>query len=427
MVSTEIKEISNCKKELKISIPAGDIEAIRKEQIINVQKEAQIQGFRKGKAPRHMVMNLYAGTIEKYTLDEALEKGFQDGIKEANIVPFGQPMVKKFDYDENKNLNMEVEVETYPEIDLKKYKGLKIEKNIYKITDEDVEDRLLYIRKQKATITPVKEAAQEGHNMMIDMQELDETGMPLIGKKYDDIRINLGEGTFDPEIEHQLIGLKVGEDKVIEKKYDQKSSTQQKAGKTERFKITVKSIEEEELPQADDDFVKDLNIGIETIDKLKVTIKEQLQHDWGQESEQHFYNQLAHELLQENPFEVPESMVSGYLDQIVNDISKRDSKVDVEEVRKTYRVDALFNIKWYHLKEKIAQEENIRTDDNDFDEYLEKIDDTKIRERYQNDKDLKKRVLNDLYEKKIFDFLVSNSKVTEKEQPIKKRKEFEAV
>jgi trigger factor len=356
-----------------------------------------------------------------------LEKGFQEGIKEVNIVPFGQPMVKKFDYDENKNLNMEVEVETYPEIDLKKYKGLKIEKNIYKITDEDVEDRLLYIRKQKATITAVKEAAQEGHYMIIDMQELDETGMPLIGKKYDDIRINLGEGTFDPEIEHQLIGLKVGEDKVIEKKYDQKSSMRQKEGKTERFKITVKSIEEEELPEADDDFVKELNIGIETIDKLKVTIKEQLEHDWGQESEQHFYNQLAHELLQENPFEVPESMVSGYLDQIVNDISKRDSKVDVEEVRKTYRVDALFNIKWYHLKEKIAQEENIRTDDNDFDEYLEKIDDTKIRERYQNDKDLKKRVLNDLYEKKIFDFLVSNSKVTEKEQSIKKRKEFEAV
>jgi FKBP-type peptidyl-prolyl cis-trans isomerase (trigger factor) len=120
-------------------------------------------------------------------------------------------------------------------------------------------------------------------------------------------------------------------------------------------------------------------------------------------------------------------MVSGYLDQIVNDISKRDSKVDVEEVRKTYRVDALFNIKWYHLKEKIAQTENIRTDDTDFDEYLKKIDDPKIRERYKNDKDLKKRVLNDLYEKKIFDFLVSNSKVTEKKQSIKKRKEFGAV
>ena len=426
MVSTDVRDITSCKKELKIRIPAEDIETIREQQIKNVQKEAQIQGFRKGKAPKHLVLNYYAGTIERYTLDEALERGFQEGIKETNIVPFGQPLVKKFDFDEHKNLNMEVEVETYPEIELKKYKGLTIEKVIYQINDEDVEDQLNHIRKQEATITPVVEPAREGHHMTIDMQELDATGMPLVGKKYENIRVDLGEGRFDPDIERQLIGLKAQEEKIIEKSYPQNNIKGQPSRKTERYKVIVKTIEDQELPKADDDFVKNLNIGLETLEELKGKIRERLEYDWGQQSENHFYNQLAHELLQENPFDVPESMVNGYLDQILKEIRSKNSQVDEEEVRKNYRVDALFNIKWHHLKEKIAQQENINAAEEDLRKYINEIEDKKIRERYENDKKLQKHLLNDIYEKKIMDFLISHSQVTEKKQSIK-RKELEAL
>jgi trigger factor len=322
---------------------------------------------------------------------------------------------------------MEVEVETYPEIELKKYKGLKIEKVVYKIDDSDVDEQIELIRKQKATVIPIEDAAQEGHFVTIDLQELDQTGMPLVGKKYNDMRIELGKGSFDLDIERQLLDVKVKEDKIVEKRYPKNTKSEPGTKNYERFKVSVKRVEREELPEIDDDFVKDLNIEIESVQELRERVKSQLEYDWGQRSEQHFYNQFAHELLQENSFEVPESMVSRYLDQIVAEISNKEKNVNIEEVRTNYRVDALFNIKWYHLKEKIAEVENIKAEENDFSEYLKKIEDKQVRERYKTNEELKKRILNDIYEKKIFDFLVANSKVTVKEQSIKKRKEVEAV
>jgi len=181
MVSTEVKDLSNCKKELKITIPVAEVDKIRQKQINNVRKEATVQGFRKGNAPKNMVIKMYAATIEQYTLDEAIQYGFENGMKEGNVEPVGQPLVKKINFDEKKNLILEVEVETYPEIKLNKYKDLKIEKEIFEITDEDIEDQLHYLRKQKATITSKENKAENGDYITIDVQEIDTTGMPLIG------------------------------------------------------------------------------------------------------------------------------------------------------------------------------------------------------------------------------------------------------
>ena len=159
MITSQVTTLTSCKKGLKITVPVAEIDKIREFEIRKMQKDAEIQGFRRGKAPRSMVLKLFHGTIERNTIDHALQHGFEDGLKENNIVPVGDPVVKKFDFDQEKNLLMEIEVETYPDIELKKYKGLKIEKEIYSISDDDVEDSILYIRHQKAIVSSVMRRA----------------------------------------------------------------------------------------------------------------------------------------------------------------------------------------------------------------------------------------------------------------------------
>jgi trigger factor len=428
MVSTEVKDIDQCRRELKITIPADRLAKIRQSNVRVVQKEAAIQGFRKGRAPLHMVNSMYAGTIEKYTLDEALQTGYEEGLQGTDLEPVGQPVIKKFDYDDSQNLIIEVEVEIFPEIEVKKYKGLKIDKTVYVVEDDDVDDQLNLILKEKATITGVDDPAEKGHYITIDLQELDETGMPLVGKKYEDIRIQLGEGQFDADLEQQLTGLHCGDEKFIEKKFQQKFQIKKSNKKTERYRVTVKSVEKEDLPEFNDDFVTQLNVeDLKTVDDLRNRVRSQMEHQWAQESEQKFYHDFVHELLQHNPFEVPEAMIQNYLDHIVSEIEKKDQKVDLENVRKKYRVDAMFNIKWYHLKKRISELENLNADDSDFDTYLEKIEDDKTKKLYRQNPEIKQRVLSDLFEKKVFDFLVENSKVKSREQSIKKRKEIADV
>ena len=165
------------------------------------------------------------------------------------------------------------------------------------------------------------------------------------------MRIHLGQGQFDTELEDQIAGVKAGEERIIEKKYP-KNAGPTLAGKTERFKISVRTVENEELPDLDDQFVKDLNLNLKSVDELRSKVREELEHRWGQESEQQFYHNLAQELLHQNPFDIPETMVDNYLDKIIEDIRKREKKIDEEQVRKYYRADSIFNIKWYHLKKK---------------------------------------------------------------------------
>jgi trigger factor len=418
-----MEKISSCKVQINITMSAENIDTIRKAQEKIVQQNAQIQGFRKGKAPLGMVKSTYGGTIERNTLDEAMQQAFEAGLKENDIHPVGPPMVKTFDFDDNKNLKMEVEVEVYPEIPLKKYKNFSFEKSIYKIEDSDVDDSIEYIRKQKAVITPIDGESDSGNFVSFSVQEMDASGMPLIGKKYDDIRVQLGEGQFDTELEDQITGMKTGEERRIEKIYP-KSAGKDLAGKVEIFNISMKKVEKEELPELDNKFIEQLNFDVKTVDDLKVKVRDELELRWGQESEQQFYHNVVQELLHENPFDVPDAMVNNYLDKILEDIQRRDNNINEEEVRKNYRADAMFNIKWFQLKEKIAEDENLKATDEDFKTFLENISDENMRKMYETNAELKQRALNDIFEKKVFDFLVNNSKVKEKKKSIKQRKEF---
>jgi trigger factor len=427
MITAEISKMGACRKHLKIKISADEIQSIREQQIKVVQKEAVIKGFRKGRVPQQLVISRFADVIEKYTLDEAVQYGFEQSAKENNVLPFNTPQVKNFNFDEEKNLLLEVEVETYPEIELKKYKGLQLEKEVYRISDEDVQDQLNLLRQQKAVVSPVEGKSQIGHHLIIDMQELDETGMPLIGKKYSDIKVQLGSGTFDPQLEEQLVGLAVGDEKFIEKQYSERGIKKFISTKRERYQVQVKKVENVELPELNDDFVKELNLKVNTVAELQQTVNEQLARHWGQESEQHFYNQVVHELLQQNPFDVPEAMVNEYLDKIVSEISKKDTQIDVEEIRKNYRADALFNIKWFYLQEAIARAEYIKIGEQDYEEFLNKIEEEKLQKFYRQNKEIKRRILNDMFEKKVFDYIIANSTITMTEKSLQSRKELEIV
>ena len=423
MVSTEITTLDSCRRELLIKVPAEIVDQIRKEQTKVVQREVVVKGYRQGRAPMHMVRNLYAGTIEKYTLDEALQQGYEKGLQDTNLEPVSQPVIKNFDYDHEKNLTLKVEVEVFPEIDLKKYKGLKVDKTVYKIEDKDINHQINLMLKEKTTITAIDSPAEKGHYVTIDMQELDESHMPLVGKKYENIRIQLGSEEFDKDLEEQLIGVRTSEERYIEKKYKHRFMSKQPAKNEERYSVTVKSVEKEELPDLNEEFVAQLNVeGLNTVEELRDRVREQMEYQWGQHSEQEFYHHFAHELLQLNPFEVPESMVQNYLNQIVSEIKKKDENVNLEEVRKRYRVDALFNIKWYHLKRRIAEVENISVGDEDYNAYLESITDDKVKKLYLENSEIKQRVLSDLYEKRVFDFLVEHAKVKTEQRSIKTEK-----
>jgi trigger factor len=411
MIKTEIKKISNYKKELNITMDKADLEPIREAQARRLQKEIQIPGFRKGKAPLGMIKKNYKDMVEAYTLEKALDESLQKSVIENNIMVVGTPEAKKLDINDNGDLVTIVEVETTPDVELKKYKGFTITKDEYEITDKAVDDVIQRYLKDQAEIHTVEGPIEKDHIVVLDMQELDDKGEPIKDKAYEDISVNIGQGRFDPDLEEQIIGLKSGDEKKIEKVYPDDFPQKEYAGKKEAYLIKIKSVQREELPELNDDFVKEMDDEPETVDELKKSMYERLEHEYKHESENRMNQELMQKLVEENPFDMPAALVENYLDNIVASVKRQDPKAKEDIIRQYYQNDAEFNIKVHYIKEKIAEKEKIKVNDDDIKTFLDELKDEKVREFYEKNPQMLERVKEDILQKKIDDFLFKNTKV----------------
>lgn len=411
MISTEIKILSSCKKELTITMDKEELDPLREKQLKKVQKDVQVPGFRKGKAPLNLVKRNYGDAVEAYTLDAAIEHGLRKSAEENELYIVGQPEAKKVDFNEEGSLISIIEVETFPEVELKKYKGLELTRDVYEVTDKLVDETIDRLRKEKAEVTVVDGKVEDGHVVHMDMQELDENGKPLEGKKYDNITVRVGEGKFDPELEKQLIGLANDADQEIEKVYPDDFPQKEFAGKKERYAIKIKNVEQETLPELDDEFAQEVGENFKTVDDLRKATLENLEHQYQQESENRLSADLSQGLVEENPFDVPDAIVQDYLDRVVADAKRQDPKLKEDMIRQHYQAESLFTLKWMYLREEIAKAEKIEVDEADEKKFLDELKEDKLRELYQSNAQLMERVKEDIRNKKVFDFLIENSKV----------------
>ncbi len=417
MVKTEVKNLSSSKKELKVVLPKDEYDNIRDEEAKNVRKEAQIPGFRKGKAPLGMVKRRFAGIIESYAMEKAAERSLFEGTIQEKIEIVGTPEAKEMNFDDEGNLVLTFHIETLPEIELQKYKGLEIMRDKYIITDKFVEEKIKELQQERAEVTAVDGPVEEGHRVTIDMQELDESGVPIVGRKYDDVTIKIGEGQFDKEIENQLIGAQKGETRRVEKVYPDDFPQEDYAGKKELYDMTIKEIMEEKIPELTDEFVQELgDESLKTVEDLKKRVRENLEHQYENESKQRFEEDLIQTLLAENPFEIPQALIDNYVDAMARNAVQRNPNLKMEDARRAYEPNAETMVKWYYLTKRIAEAENIEVTDEDVQEFLEKnIEDEEKRKEILANKASVERIKDDLFYEKVMKFLEENNEIKENE------------
>ena len=417
MVKTEVKKISSSKQELKVTLPKDELDVIREEEAKKFRKEAQIPGFRKGKAPLTMVKRRFAGIIESYALERAVEKSLFEATQQEKIDFIGIPEAKSVDFDEEGNLISTIEVETLPEIELKKYKGIKLVRDKYVITDKLVDENIEQLLKERAEVTAVDGPVEEGHRITVDMQELDETGVPIVGRKYNDVAIKIGEGLFDKEIEKQLIGAKKGETKRVEKVYPDDFPQKDYAGKKEVYEMTVKEIVEEKIPELTDEFVQDLgDESLKTVDDLKKRIRENLERQYEDESKKRLEDDLIQTLLAENPFEIPQTLIDNYLEHMVRSAMQRNPQIKEEDARRAYEPNAETMVKWFYLTKAIAEKENIQVSDEEVENFLKEfVKDEEQRKQMMANAHQVQHMKDDLFYDKIVKFLLENAEIEENE------------
>ena len=301
-----VKSDGGLKKKMTIEIPSDLISEGVEKRLIAIGRRAKIKGFRPGKVPSNVVKQHYGAEAHQETVSELIQKSYIEAIDENKLRPAGSPTITPKDNKGN-NLSYTASFEVFPDIKLKGLNKIIVEKPDVYITDQDLEDMLLKLRKQKRSWRQTDKKSSEGYQVNIDFKGT-LNGELIKGGEGSNVPVVLGEGQMLPDFEKALYGLKAGEDKSFKVKFPKKYHSEELAGKKVDFVSTVNYVEEEVLPELNENFVKEFGIKDGDIDKLKLDVKRNMEREVSQRVTQDVKEQVMSSLIKTNKILIPNIM-----------------------------------------------------------------------------------------------------------------------
>ena len=414
-----ITDSNDVVKEVTVRATADELQPQFEEAYKTKQAEIEIKGFRKGHAPLGMVKKIYGESIEYDSLSDIANDYFRKIVEERAINPLGEPALVDMNYKRGEELTFKVKYEIKPAITLKEYKGLSIDRVVHKVTEAEVDDEIRDLRKRNSTTASAERAADDNFVITVDVQELDETNAPIIGKRNQGLRIDLTNENLFAEIRQAMSGVSVGDVRraAFETQHEDHSHKN-------NMELTVKSIEKIEFPELDDGFVKKVTKNkVATVEDFREKLRSDLEEYWEEMSNRRLMDQLMDEIIRRHEFTVPEALIWNVTDAQLQEVAtqypnkKLPPEFDEEKYRSEYRAHATWQVKWFLIREQIISAENIIIHDKDLEERAALdsvkmgIDKEKLLSFYKSSDSLKDRILAD----KLTAFLKSSSKITEKE------------
>ncbi|ARP43677.1 MULTISPECIES: trigger factor [Geobacillus] len=392
-----------------------------------VVKNVSLPGFRKGKVPRVLFEKRFGvEALYQDALDILLPEAYAKAVEEAGIEPVSMPEIDIEQMEKGKSLIFKAKVTVKPEVKLGQYKGLEVEKIDTTVTDEDVENELKRLQENYAELVVKEEGTVEnGDTAVIDFEGFVD-GEPFEGGKAENYSLEIGSGTFIPGFEDQLVGMKAGEEKEIQVTFPEEYHAEQLAGKPATFKVKVHEVKAKQLPALDDEFAKDVDEEVETLDELKSKIRTRLEEAKKNEAEAAVRNAVVEKAAANAEIDIPAVMVQNETDRMLREFDQRlqmqgmnlqlyyqFSGQDEAALREQMKEDAEKRVRAALTLEAIAKAENIDVTDEEVNEELEKMAASynlsvdKLKELIGNLDGVKE----DLKWRKTVDFLVEHSTV----------------
>jgi trigger factor len=379
-------KIDTNRYQLEVGVDAEVFEKAVDAAFHRQNKKIAIPGFRKGKAPRAFVEKFYG---EQVFYEDAINAVYPNALDEAVNEAKLEMIEDKVDFDlvsaGKDGLVFKATITTKPEVELSSYKGIAAVRKAVEVTDQEIDDEIKKVQERNSRMVTVEDrAAQNGDITVIDF-EGSVDGVPFEGGKAENYSLTLGAGQFIPGFEDQVIGHKTGEEFDINVKFPEDYQAADLAGKDSVFKIKLHEIKMKELPQVDDDFVKDVS-DFDTLDKYKEDIKAKLAAAKEKEADDDVENQLIDCLLQNMKAEIPQAMFENRINEDIREFGYRLQSqglnvdtymqytgMDKDTIRKQFQPQAERQVKVRLALEKIAKLEAIQPTDAEIEEEYAKL------------------------------------------------------
>jgi trigger factor len=416
-VEVTIQSLSDVSREVEITATTEDLAPHFDKAYLEYRKKIEIRGFRKGKAPLDIVKKLYGDLIENDSLNEVATEMYRKAVKEKELKPIGEPVLVDMDYKRGESFRCKIQYDIRPTIEVKQYKGIAIEKNVHTITNDEVEKEIIRLQRINATMEEVEAVTDPEHIVTATLQDLDDSGTPVIGKKSDDVRFYLADDQLEQPFKDALREAQKGGNYRVQ--FEHKHGEH---AHTVNTQIIVTKIQKVTLSPLDDAFVakvtKDKFI---TVDSLRAGIRKDIIAYWKEKTERQVINSITSEIIRLHEFQVPESLIrsvlEGLLEEMKNEYPNKrlPDEFNIEKFNEENRAYAIYQAKWALLREELIKAENINVSDGDLEKLAEtesakiKIPKDRLINYYKSSEQIKDRLIGD----KLLKILVAGAKIKE--------------
>ena len=385
-MSLQVEKLEKNMAKLTIEVSAEDLDKAMQNAYQKAKGRISIPGFRKGKAPRKMIEQMYGkGIFLEDAVNALIPEHYSKALAECDLEIVSQPKIDMTQVEPGKALIFTAEVATKPEVTLGDYKGLEVPKSETEVTDEEVEAELKKEQeKNSRTITVEDRAAQNGDTATIDFEGFVD-GTAFEGGKGTDYPLTLGSNTFIPGFEEQLVGANTGDHVEVKVTFPEEYQAKELAGKEAVFQCDVKKIEAKELPELDDDFAKDVS-EFDTLVEYKASVKTTLGEKKAEDARRAKEDAAVDKVIENAQMEIPEAMIDTQCRQMMDDFARRMQSQGLsmeqyfqftgqsaEKMMEDMKPQALKRIQTRLVLEKIAEVENIQPTEDEVNEEISKM------------------------------------------------------
>ena len=409
-----IKELNAFSREFFIEIPWSGIEKDFNKFAVDFSKKIKIPGFRPGKVPKKILMDRFQPSIEAEFVENSVNKYYSNALEQKMITPVNQGSVSEIDFKFENYFKFKVAFEIEPKIELPKFKKntFKIEKTEYVTDDVDIDMAIDDVRMRNADIKTVEDGSKVDDFIICDLQEVDISGIPIIGEKLETKYIKIGQAPFDGDNQEKLLNLKPEQKVNVKIPKDENKELA-------NYELLVKNVERQVLPELNNDFAKIADPQAKDLADFRDRVSQQIHDAYTQKTEESITQQLCDAVINKVNPQFPESMADSYLNHMVNDVMARNQgQLEIEKVRETYKPIAEQSLKWYLIRKAIVHEKSFEVTKEEVVQFIEK----KKTENPQQEKEIGKfykkpsnreRIEDNLIEKKVLAYLTEFAKIKE--------------
>lgn len=398
-----IQDLSEVSREVEIKATPEELQPHFNKAYADYRKKVEIRGFRKGKAPVDIIKKLYGDLIEHEALESIASDFYRQTIKEKNLKPIGEPTLIDLDFKHESGVKFKIHYDVRPEIVLKDYKGIEIEKVVHPVTEEDIEEEVLRLRRSNASFQETDAAVDTEHIVTVDMQDIDESGAPIAGKRSPGVRFYLGDENLELPFKKALSNADKGG--VYRVQFEHEHGDHKHNVNSE---LTVTKIEKIMTPELDQALVEKMTKGkTVSVEQFRADIRKDLEEYWKQQTERQVINSLTEEIIKRHEFQVPESLTRNVLDRLLEEMKNESpgknlpDDFDVEKFNEQNRPYAVYQSKWALLREELIKSEAIDATDEDLAKLAErdaermKIPIDRLVNYYKSSDQIKDRIIGD--------------------------------